>query len=67
MLKNKETDISSAEMTAYWRSLYPLLSGDTLSINLASVEGIQKAKIFEEKFKYPLVGRKVSVRAGFML
>ena len=67
MLKNKETDISSAEMTAYWRSLYPKLSSDTLSINLATAEGIQKATVFEEKFNYPLVGRKVSVRAGFML
>lgn len=67
MTNSKEADISSAEMTAYWRSLHPKLSGDTLSVNLASAEGIQKAKIFEEKFKYPLVGRKVSVRAGFML
>ncbi len=67
MTNSKEADISSAEMTAYWRSLYPKLSSDTLSINLASAEGIQKAKVFEERFKYPLLGRKVSVRAGFML
>jgi len=60
-------NISSAEMTAYWRSLFPQFSKDNLSIRLASPEGINKAHEFEKRFSYPLVGRKVSVRAGFML
>jgi hypothetical protein len=62
-----EKEISSAEMTAYWRSLFPQLSKDTLSIKLASQAGIEKATAFETKFSYPLIGRKVSVRAGFIL
>lgn len=63
----ESANISSAEMTAYWRSLFPELSHDSYSIRLASTEGILKAKEFEKKFDYPLVGRKVSVRAGFIL
>jgi len=62
-----DSNISSAEMTAYWRSQYPSLSDDKFSVNLASKEGISKAHEFEKKFNYPLVGRKVSVRAGFFL
>ncbi len=62
-----DPNISSAEMTAYWRSLYPHISGDRISLKLASDAGIVKAKDFEAKFSYPLVARKVSVRAGFML
>lgn len=60
-------NISSAEMTAFWRSKFPKLSGDHLSVMLASPEGIQKAHEFEKKYQYPLVGRKVSVRAGWCL
>jgi len=66
-LRATDLNISSAEMTAYWRSKYPHLSGDKLSIKLASDAGIHKAYEFEEKYNYPLVGRKVSVRAGFFL
>ncbi len=62
-----DANISSAEMTAYWRSLYPRLSGDMLSASLATEAGIAKAKEFEQKFNYSLVGRKVSVRSGFLL
>jgi O-methyltransferase involved in polyketide biosynthesis len=60
-------NISSAEMTAFWRSNYPQISKDSLSQKLASSEGVQKAHEFEEKYQYPLVGRKVSVRAGWCL
>ncbi len=54
-------------MTAYWRSLYPNFSHDPNSKLLASSQGIAKAKEFEERFEYPLVARKVSVRAGYIL
>lgn len=63
----ESNNISSAEMTAYWRSLFPKFSHDPYSIHLASPDGILKAKEFEQKFDYPLVGRKVSVRAGYIL
>ncbi len=62
----ENNNISSAEMTAYWRSGYKI-SGDHLSEELASPQGIEKAHQFEEKYNYPLVKRKVSVRARFML
>ncbi len=60
-------NISSSEMTAYWRSKYFLLSNDRLSVQLSSTDGIDKAHLFEEKYNYPLIGRKVSVRAGWFL
>lgn len=62
-----DPNISSSEMTAYWRSIYPQLSGDKLSVKLSSDNGICKSHEFEKKFDYPLVSRKVSVRAGFFL
>lgn len=61
-----DKDISSAEMTAYWRSLYPTFSHDNASEKLASSLGIAKAHEFEKKFDYPLIGRHISVRAGFI-
>ena len=73
MNTNIETDnamhenISSSEMTAYWRSEFPYLSYDNLSIKLASAEGIHKAHLFADKYSYPLIGRKISVRAGWCL
>lgn len=67
MMSSPEANISSAEMTAYWRSLFPQFSRDELSIKLASDAGVVKAREFERKFDYSLVGRKVSVRAGFIL
>ncbi len=63
----KNTNISSAEMTAYWRSAYSKLSGDDLSHRLASEEGIKKAEEFAHQYNYPFIARKVSVRAGFFL
>src|SRR3989338_2926077 len=66
-MTSNDPNISSAEMTAYWRSLFPQFSEDLVSLKLASSSGISKAKEFETKFSYPLVGRKVSVRAGFIL
>jgi O-methyltransferase involved in polyketide biosynthesis len=66
-MSSNEANISSAEMTAYWRSLFPQFSHDEISIKLASPAGIEKSKEFEKRFDYPLIGRKVSVRAGFIL
>lgn len=60
-------NISSAEMTAYWRSKYPKLSHDLLSKQLSSPQGVEKASQFEAKYNYPLIGRKVSARAGWFL
>lgn len=48
-------NISSAEMTALWRSAYPNISGDSLSKEMSSFEGVQKAKGFEDRYKFPLV------------
>lgn len=59
--------LSSAEMTAYWRSAYHNISKDHLSREIATEEGIDKALQFEHQYHYPLVGRKVSVRARFFL
>jgi hypothetical protein len=59
----EDGNISSSEMTAYWRSLYPAHSKDNISKHLASSDGILKAQQFEKKYNYPLVGKKVSVRA----
>ena len=59
--------ISSAEMTAYWRTVDSKLSGDSLSRSLATAEGIAKAKLFEKNINYPLIGRAISVRAGYFL
>lgn len=63
----QQKDISSAEMTACYRSSEPSLSGDSLSVELASEGGIAKAKAFIDEYDYPLVERKVSVRAGYAL
>jgi len=59
-------NVSSAEMTAYWRSLYPALSSDPYSKNLVTPAGVQQCKHAEIKQDYPLIGRKISARAGFM-
>jgi O-methyltransferase involved in polyketide biosynthesis len=65
---NDNADISSAEMTAYWRSFnVDTISGDNLSHKLATTNGINQAKAFEKKYNYPLVSRKVEVRARFFL
>jgi|SRR6185437_5161820 len=58
-------NISSAEMTAFWRSEHPKLSHDSLSELLSSPDGIRKSHEFETKYNYPMIGRKVSVRAGW--
>lgn len=53
--------LSSAEMTAYWRSQEPEISGDTLSAKLVSPSGIQLAKQFENDV-YPNVTRHLTIR-----
>jgi O-methyltransferase involved in polyketide biosynthesis len=55
-------------MTAYWRSgENGKISGDTISGLLATEVGINAARQFENKYDYPLIGRKVSIRARFFL
>jgi len=56
--------LSSAEMTAYWRSKESQLSGDSLSIKLASPEGIALAKRFDKEV-YPHTTRLLTVRNRF--
>ena len=63
----QHSQINSAEMTAYWRSLEPTISGDALSVELASDTGIRNAQQFTQKFDYPLVARLIAVRAGYFL
>ena len=62
----QQKDISSAEMTAIYRSAIPQLSRDYLSQSLASEGGKLKAQGFIERYQYPLVNRKVSARAGYL-
>ena len=62
---NINADISSAEMTAYYRSVFENISKDNISSLLVSKEGIAKAKAFDAKYNYELVYRKISLRAGF--
>ena len=63
---SKTIDFSSAEMTAYWRSKHSI-SKDKLSIKMTSFFGKEKSHEFEDKYQYPLIGRKVSARARFFL
>lgn len=63
----EKVSISSAEMTAIYRSQFPAISGDSLSKKLASLAGEQKAQEFSDKYQYPLIYRKISARAGFLL
>jgi O-methyltransferase involved in polyketide biosynthesis len=60
-------DITSAELTACYRSDYPAISGDTLSKKLTSEAGFKKSYDFIKEQNYPLAPRKISVRAGYFL
>ncbi len=61
-----DTSISSAEMTAYWRSVFPTISLDPISIRMASQAGIDKAEDIVMQLNYPLLPKKISVRARYM-
>src|SRR3989338_9366545 len=63
----QQKDISSAEITAVYRCAIPGLSRDTLSEKLASPAGKERAAAFIAKYNYPLVNRKISLRAGYFL
>jgi O-methyltransferase involved in polyketide biosynthesis len=63
MDKNKNL-LSSAEMTAYWRSQEPDLSGDWLSGRLSSQAGRKLADEFRDRV-YPLVERHLAIRNRF--
>lgn len=56
--------LTSAEMTAYWRSQYPELSGDRMSAILVSKEGIKLANNFKEQV-YPLIEHHLALRNRF--
>lgn len=56
--------LTSAEMTAYWRSQDPKLSGDHLSARLVSKEGIQLANNFKAQ-AYPLIEHHLALRNRF--
>jgi len=58
------SSVSSNEITAYYRSLYPEISLDSMSKSLCSTEGVALAKDFEKNV-YPLVGRHISLRNRF--
>jgi hypothetical protein len=64
--EQNRSNISSAEMTALWRSEYEI-SKDKLSKNITTSEGKRLADQFISKYHYPIVSRKVSVRARFFL
>lgn len=67
MAASEQKDISSAEMTAIYRTTIPEISGDQYSQLLISEAGKIKARAFIERYHYPLVNRKVSARAGYLL
>ena len=56
--------LTSAEMTAYWRSQNPELSGDQLSALLVSEEGINLANNFKSQV-YPLIEHHLALRNRF--
>ncbi|MBI2082348.1 MAG: class I SAM-dependent methyltransferase [Deltaproteobacteria bacterium] len=56
--------LTSAEMTAYWRSRYPELSGDRWSALLVSKEGIKLANRFKTEV-YPLIEHHLALRHRF--
>jgi hypothetical protein len=62
----QDKDISSAEMTCTWRCDEPNISGDKLSHLLATPEGTQKAREYQQE-QYELAPRHFSVRAGYFL
>ncbi len=63
----QQEEVSSAEITAVYRCAIPELSSDRHSINLVSPAGKEKAAAFIAKYDYPLVTRKISLRAGYFL
>lgn len=62
-----EKEVSSAEITGVYRCAIPEYSGDTLSALLVSEAGKRRANAFIEKYQYPLVNQKISLRAGYFL
>lgn len=58
--------ISSAEMTAHWRSAEPKLSADLYSTLMATEAGRNKADIYQ-KNQYPFAARHFSLRAGYFM
>ncbi len=60
-------NIHSAEMTALLRCSYPNMSHDSISKCLVSSDGVNNTYQFIKHFNYPLLGRVISARAGFLL
>ncbi len=61
-----ERPVSSAELTALWRSLHPSISHDNLSIHMVSDKAKHQSDVFIEMHHYPLISRKISARAGYI-
>ena len=63
-MSNHDKEISSAEMTACWRSLEKDLSLDHLSLLMSSKEGQAKATDYQHQ-QYPAVTRHFCLRARY--
>lgn len=59
--------MSSAEITALFRSSLPHISGDFLSGQLIQSAGRSRAAAFIEKYNYPLAQRKIALSSSFCL
>lgn len=66
IVMSSNSSISSAEMTAYWRSAFPQISLDAISKYMASHAGIDKANEVIIELNYPLLPKKISIRARYM-
>jgi len=60
--RDKRKPVSSAELTALWRSSYPSISYDNLSRFLISEEAHLQSNQFIQFHDYPLITRKISAR-----
>lgn len=63
----RNINISSAEITGFFRCSYPMISQDNVSKKLISSKGIADSYQFIADFNYPLMPRLISVRAGYIL
>ena len=63
MVNDNHRMISCAEMTAFWRSTDPQVSNDDVGVLLVSELSQKKCLGFSCTLNYPLIARKISVRA----
>lgn len=62
--EDEDKEISSAEMTATWRSQEPEVSFDSVSGRMATPAGADKATRYQHE-QYPFAARHFSLRAGY--